>query len=325
MLANSFLFHLAHGKMHPCQCNTNQSKQHHEAACPNAGQIANGTKDNRQNESAETADHTNHAADRADMTRIIDRNVLVDGGLAQRHEEAKHENCDNKGYQTHRCREPDVTINAVDYVIRCGIGEHEKAKKRYAKSGIHDLTRAISIRKNAAIGTKQARRQREGCCQYAGYFDIETIDAHQIFGQPESQRDKGTEDEEIVEREAPDLLVPEWFELLLQGFGFVTGNLARGKIGIVLREQEEGNCGDTEHQRPDLCDSRPAQRNHDKGRGKFRDRCPDIAHTKKAESRSLLFLRIPFGDIGNADRKTAAGKAQTKRRNQCQEISVGIG
>ena len=45
----------------------------------------------RQDEAAEPADHADEAADRADVVRVVDRDVLVDGGLAEAHEEAEHE------------------------------------------------------------------------------------------------------------------------------------------------------------------------------------------------------------------------------------------
>ena len=45
----------------------------------------------RQHEAAQAADQADDAADRADMVRVVDRDVLVDRGLAQAHEEAEHE------------------------------------------------------------------------------------------------------------------------------------------------------------------------------------------------------------------------------------------
>ena len=68
--------------MHPGQGNAYQREQHHEAARPDAGEITDRTENDRQNESAETTDHANHSADRTDMTGIINRNMLVNGGLA---------------------------------------------------------------------------------------------------------------------------------------------------------------------------------------------------------------------------------------------------
>jgi len=113
--------------------------------------------------------------------------------------------------------------------------------------------------------------------------------------------------------------------LLLQGFWLFSGNLARSKVRIILGKDEIADGGDTEYDRPYLGHGRPAERNHDKGSGKFRDRRADIAHAEKAQRRPLFLLRIPFGDIGNAYGKAAAGKAQSKRRNEHQQIGVGIG
>ena len=45
----------------------------------------------RQHEAAKPADHADEPADRADMVGIVDRDVLEDRRLAERHEEAEHE------------------------------------------------------------------------------------------------------------------------------------------------------------------------------------------------------------------------------------------
>ena len=66
-------------------------EQQHEAAGPDAGQIVEHAEGDRQNEAAETADHADQPADRADIVRVVDRDVLVDRRLAQAHEEAEHE------------------------------------------------------------------------------------------------------------------------------------------------------------------------------------------------------------------------------------------
>ena len=60
-----------------------RSEQQHEAAGPNAGQIVQRAECNRQNEPTESADHADQSADRADVVRVVDRDVLVDGGLAE--------------------------------------------------------------------------------------------------------------------------------------------------------------------------------------------------------------------------------------------------
>ena len=68
-----------------------QHEQQHEAAGPQAGKIVERAERDRQHEAAQPADHSDQPADGADIFRIVDGNVLVDRGLAQRHEEAEHE------------------------------------------------------------------------------------------------------------------------------------------------------------------------------------------------------------------------------------------
>ena len=74
-----------------------EQEQQHEAARPDAGQIVEHAERDRQHEAAEPADHADEAADRADIVRVIDRDVLVDRGLAQAHEEAEHEDQHDEG------------------------------------------------------------------------------------------------------------------------------------------------------------------------------------------------------------------------------------
>ena len=62
-----------------------------EAAGPQARQIVHDAERDGQHEAAKSADHADHAADGADIVRVIGRDVLIDCGLAQRHEEAEHE------------------------------------------------------------------------------------------------------------------------------------------------------------------------------------------------------------------------------------------
>ena len=64
----------------------------------------------------------------------------------------------------------------------------------------------------AAVGAEQAGRDRIGRADHAGGRDVEAVDADQVARQPQRQRHEGAEDEEIVEREAPDLDVLERLE-----------------------------------------------------------------------------------------------------------------
>src|SRR3546814_5118889 len=57
---------------------------------------------------------------------------------------------------------------------------------------------------------------------------------------------KGAKHEEIVEREAPHLLVPERLELFLEAPWPGPADFARDQIGIVLGEQEEQQRGGSE-------------------------------------------------------------------------------
>ncbi len=105
--ADDSALHLPDRNMHPDQRARHQQEQQHEAAGPEAGQIDQRAERDRQHEAAEPADHADQTADGADIIRIIDRDVLVDGGLAQRHEEAEHEHRHRERHQAHLQMEAD--------------------------------------------------------------------------------------------------------------------------------------------------------------------------------------------------------------------------
>jgi hypothetical protein len=88
--------HLPDRDVHPHQRDGNDQEQQPEAALPDAGQVVERAEGDGQHEAAETANETDHAAHRADAIGIVDGDVLVDGGLAQAHEEAEHEDDDDE-------------------------------------------------------------------------------------------------------------------------------------------------------------------------------------------------------------------------------------
>ena len=118
--------------------------------------------------------------------------------------------------------------------------------------------------------------------------------------------------------------MPERFELFGEGFWLRTAQLARGKVRVVLCKYEEQHRRNGEHCSPNLCNGRPAHCNHHDWSHKFGHRRAHIAHAEKAERRSLLFLRKPFGDISDADRKSAACKPESQSGEQHHDIGVGI-
>ncbi len=83
--------HVADRDVHPDQRGRDQSEQQHEATGPDAGEVVERAERDRQHEAAEPADHADETADRADTVGVIDRDMLVDRGLAEAHEESQHE------------------------------------------------------------------------------------------------------------------------------------------------------------------------------------------------------------------------------------------
>ena len=81
----------------------------------------------RQHEAAKPADHADQAADRADVLRVIDGDVLVDRGLAQRHEEAEHENRDRERHNAHLQMERARPGDGADDVVGGRIRKNKRA------------------------------------------------------------------------------------------------------------------------------------------------------------------------------------------------------
>ena len=108
------------GDMHPDRRDTNQHKQDHEAAGPNACDVVESAERDREHEAAESADHSHEAANRPNMVRVVDRDVLVDRCLAERHHEAEDNGQDDKEWQAEADGELDRPIDAADDVT--GIG-----------------------------------------------------------------------------------------------------------------------------------------------------------------------------------------------------------
>ena len=76
-------------EVHPGQINGDDQGQQHETTGPYTGEIIHDPKRDRHEKPAQTADQTDHAPDRSDMIGVVDRNMFVDGRLAQRHHESK--------------------------------------------------------------------------------------------------------------------------------------------------------------------------------------------------------------------------------------------
>ena len=198
-------FHLPDGEVHPDQRDGDDQEQQPEAALPDAGQIVQRAEGDRQDEAAKTADEADDAADRADAVGIIDRDVLVDGRLAEAHEEAEHEGDDDEADDAHARGERHRAANALDHIVRRRIGQDEGAHDRDEEGPVHDAAGAELVGEMPAIGAEDRGRDRVDRADHAGGRDVETVDADQIARQPQRQRDEGAEDEEIIEREAPDL------------------------------------------------------------------------------------------------------------------------
>ncbi len=105
-------------------------EEQHEAARPDAGQVVERAEGDRQDEAAEPADHADQAADRADVVRVVDRDVLVDGGLAEAHEEAEHAGDRDEGDRADLEVEGDRAVDAAHAVVGRRQRQDQRQRRR---------------------------------------------------------------------------------------------------------------------------------------------------------------------------------------------------
>src|ERR1700712_3444408 len=76
-------------EMHPEERNHNDSEEQEKATRPKPGNVLEDAERDRHDEATQAAHHPDDAADSADVLRIVGWDVLVDGCLAEAHEEAE--------------------------------------------------------------------------------------------------------------------------------------------------------------------------------------------------------------------------------------------
>src|SRR5690606_24245605 len=99
------------GIMHPRQGDGHHQEQEHEAALPYADDVIQHAEGQWEQKTTQTTDHADDPTDRADMAGIIGRDMLENGRLAQRHEEAEYDGQQYEHGQTHAETEADVAAN----------------------------------------------------------------------------------------------------------------------------------------------------------------------------------------------------------------------
>ena len=321
-LTTKSAFHMQDRGMHPQKRHRGDGEQQHEAACPDADNVIHDPEGNRQEEPAKTANQPDNAAHRADMVRVIDRDVFVDRRLAKRHEEAEQHRQRHKDRQLDNQPEGNRPLDAVNDIACRRIGQKETDHHRGDESPVHHSPRAITVGHPAAKRPEHRSRQRIGRRQHAGRGDAETVDADIIARQPQRQRNEGAENKEVIEREPPYLQPPQRLQMLDKGFGLLPMTPAFGKLRVVTCQQKIQHRRDGENDGIDLRRRLPAKRHQQERRAEIGNRRADIADTEDPERRSLTAAFIPARHIGDADRETATGKPDPKCRQQHHRIGA---
>jgi len=201
--------HAEDREMHPEERDRGNQEEEHEATGRDADQVVHPAEGDGQDEAPEAADQPDHAADRADAPGVIDRDVLVVRGLAEAHEEAEGEGQQRERNEADREGEPDRPANAVDHVGRRRIGEKEGCGDGAGEAPVHHAPRTVPVGQRTAEDAEQRAGDRVGGSEHASGDDAEAVDVDIVVREPQGEGDEAAEDEEVVEREAPDLELPE--------------------------------------------------------------------------------------------------------------------
>ena len=248
--------------------------------------------------------------------------MLEDSGLAERHEEAKHEHRHRERHQPNFQMEADRATDRLHQIVGRRIGQNEGADDRDEECPVHHAAGAVAIRKMAAIGPEYAGGKREQRRHHAGSLDIDAVDVDEVLRQPQRQRDERAEDKEIIKREAPHLDIFQRCKLQPRAGGLLVSLPTCADDRVFVREDPKDNSHQCDDQSPDLGDRLPAIGNQHERREKFRHGGTDVAGAKDAKRCALLARGIEARDVGDPDGKRAARNADKQRRNQ--EFRVGV-
>ena len=172
---------------------------------------------------------------------------------------------------------------------------------------------------------EDAARQRVGGGQHAGRLDVESVDPDVVARQPQGKGDERAEDEEVVEREPPDLEVPEGLELQERRARLLPPFLAPGGDRVLLRRDEEQDRGDEEHDGVDLRRPFPSERDEQE-RGTEVGHCrPHVADAEHPERGPLMLAVVPRRDERDSDRKRAAGEADPQSGEEEHRVGADRG
>ena len=203
--------------------------------------------------------------------------------LAQAHEEAKRKERGDEGPEPHAGREGDDAVLALNDIIGRRVGQHEQEQHGKAEGPVHDRPRAELVGQVPAIGTEQRGRQAERGRRHARRAHVNAIDVDQVVRQPQRQRHEGAKDEEVVHREAPDLQVLQWRELLCKAGGLGPRPAPFDQRRVILGKDEEDHAHQRKGGGPDVGHALPAIGDHDEGGDELGHRSADVASPEDAQ------------------------------------------
>ena len=310
--------HVTDGEMHPGQSDGDDSGKQHEAACPHADDVVHDAEAYGKHKASQSTDQADDSADRSDMLRVVDGDVLVDRRLAERHEESENDGQDHKQPERNGYVEDDGSIDASDDVIGRRVRKDESAQDACDERPIHNGAGTVFVGEPPAEGAEDAARQRVARGEQSGGRDVKIVNPDIVARQPERERNKRSEHKEVVEGEPPDLEILEGLKLLDEGCVLYAPLLSFLQREIVLRCEVEDYRRDRHDNCVDLGNSLPliAHRGKQDWRSEIRNGGADIANAEDSQSGPLPLLGIPGRDVLNSNRKASPREPDAEGGNQ---------
>ena len=204
--------------------------------------------------------------------------------------------------------------------------QQSKAGKAQTENPLHHGARPEEIRHPAAESANHTGRKAEDGRRHARHRHRHAVYVDVVGNQPLRERHEATENQEVIQAEAPDPGVLQRLQEFRKRFAL------RSRGDPIFCEQEEDNPHEEERQSIDFGQhspplqigpllGRPVQQ---EGSAHASDGRPGISGPEDSQSRSLLFLGKPDRGVGDPDREAGAGQSEPQTRQYKAEIRVHL-
>ncbi|MCY1422625.1 hypothetical protein D9M71_383150 [compost metagenome] len=251
--------------------------------------------------------------------RVVIGDVLEYRGFAEGEGNADDEQQCGEQHRVQADVEVQRAIEGLHLQLGLRVGQQEQADPADPQHPPGHALRAPAVRHPAADRAQHAARQREAGGQQRCALQAEAIFLDVVLGHPQRQGHVAAEDDRVVLAVAPHRRFGQGLEL------FAQARAAGTAMGLVFgAEKPEQHGGDeqdgAEHFRYQL----PAAGGNQRRGEELGHRRPGVAGAEDAHGQALVVLFEPLGNVGNAHRERAAGKADEQAQHQELPVSRGV-